>query len=122
LPTKLGNPPYKPNFPGFGIPSAPSTSSPQNSAARFLSIGEKPIFAISMAKNLAQSVKIGHYDGMKCEIQIFVDGAWRTAAAFETMSEAEVAKGIQGAGFLEYDVDFAGGQIAAARPAEARSP
>ncbi len=64
-----------------------------------------------MAKNLAESKKIGHYDGMKCEIQIFVDGAWRRAAAFEPMSEAEVANGIQGAGFLDYDVDYAAAHL-----------
>lgn len=60
-----------------------------------------------MPKILAKAPKIGHYDGMKCDIEIFLDGAWRTAAAFEAISNAEVAKGIQGAGFLEYDVDFA---------------
>lgn len=44
---------------------------------------------------------------MKCDIEIFLDGAWRTTASFEPLANGEVAKGIQGAGFLEYDLDFA---------------
>jgi serine/threonine-protein kinase HipA len=44
---------------------------------------------------------------MLANIQIYVDGQWRTAATFESASDAEVDKGIAGAGRLLYEVDYA---------------
>ena len=114
----LGKPPRKTHLAGFGDPPAASTANQPGPKLLFSLEWEKPFFAIPVAKNLAESEKIGHYDGMKCDIEIFLDGMWRTAAFFEPMTMAEVANGIQGAGFLDYDVDYAAARLAAARPAK----
>ena len=110
----LGKPDQKAHFSGFGSPSAVSAANHPGPASQFFLDREKRFFAISMAKKLAQTPKIGHYDDMKCDIEIFLDGAWRRAAVFELTSEAEAAKGIQGAGFLEYDADYAADHLDAA--------
>lgn len=43
---------------------------------------------------------------MLATIQIYVDGTWRTAATFESASDAELARGIAGGGRLLYDVGY----------------
>jgi len=45
---------------------------------------------------------------MIATIQIYLDDQWRTAATFESSSDAEIKKGIAGSGRLLYDVDYAG--------------
>lgn len=44
---------------------------------------------------------------MKCDIDIFLNGAWQKAASFELNSAKEVQKGVRGAGVFEYDLDYA---------------
>ncbi len=44
---------------------------------------------------------------MKCDIEIYSEGMWRKAASFTLQSEAEIGRGVKGAGFFEYDVDYA---------------
>lgn len=43
---------------------------------------------------------------MLATIQIHVDGQWRTAATFESVSDTDVVRGIAGGGRLLYDVDY----------------
>ena len=93
---------------GVGIPKHPEPK------FRFFLDLERAFLAIPMARNLAKTAIIGHYDGMKCDIEIFLDGEWRMAASFEPVTDGEVGKGIRGAGFLEYDVDYAEDHLDAA--------
>jgi len=44
---------------------------------------------------------------MKCDIEIFLDGAWQRAASFELKSSGEISRGYKGAGVFEYDLDYA---------------
>ena len=44
---------------------------------------------------------------MKCDIEIFKSGVWQIAASFELKDDAEIGNGIKGAGFFEYDLDYA---------------
>lgn len=44
---------------------------------------------------------------MKCDIEIFTSGLWQRAASFELKSPGEISRGIKGAGFFEYDLDYA---------------
>ncbi len=43
---------------------------------------------------------------MDCQVQIFVDDSWKTAAVFEPDSQT-IDKGIAGGGRLQYDIDYA---------------
>ena len=43
---------------------------------------------------------------MDCQVQIFVDGSWKTAAVFEPDPQT-IEKGIAGGGRLQYDIDYA---------------
>jgi serine/threonine-protein kinase HipA len=43
---------------------------------------------------------------MDCQIQIFVDDSWKTAAVFEPDPQT-IDKGIAGGGRLQYDIDYA---------------
>lgn len=43
---------------------------------------------------------------MNCHIEIFIDGSWKTAAVFEP-DHRTLDQGIGGAGWLQYDVDYA---------------
>ncbi len=44
---------------------------------------------------------------MKCDIEIFLNGMWQRAASFELRSPDEIRNGYKGAGFFEYDLDYA---------------
>ncbi len=44
---------------------------------------------------------------MQCHIEIFLNGAWRAAAAFSLKHAESVRNGIQGPGLFEYDLDYA---------------
>jgi serine/threonine-protein kinase HipA len=45
-------------------------------------------------------------DTMNCHIEIFIDGRWKTAAVFEP-NPRTLEEGIEGGGWLQYDVDYA---------------
>ena len=63
--------------------------------------------AIIMAYLLANPDKLCHYNGMNCEIEIFLDGAWHLAATFQLKDADELQKGYKGCGFFEYDLSYA---------------
>jgi len=44
---------------------------------------------------------------MKCEIEIFLDSAWHSAATFQLKDTDERQKGYKGSGFFEYDLSYA---------------
>ncbi|MCP4104743.1 MAG: HipA domain-containing protein [Desulfobacteraceae bacterium] len=44
---------------------------------------------------------------MKCGIEIFLKGMWQSAASFELRNPDEIRNGYKGAGFFEYDFDYA---------------
>ncbi len=43
---------------------------------------------------------------MKSEIEIFLDGAWHSAATFQLKDADEFQKGYKGCGFFEYDLSY----------------
>ncbi|MCG6880304.1 MAG: HipA domain-containing protein [Deltaproteobacteria bacterium] len=47
---------------------------------------------------------------MNCHIEIFMDGRWVTAAAFETENRT-LDRGVDGGGWLQYDIDYAVAQL-----------